>query len=67
MEWVNIRGPIGAPRWDWYVTRVLAQLVALNPHVTDVDAEDLVMPWLRPGEVPGGAFIRPWLTKSDDD
>lgn len=61
MEWVSIRGPIGAPRQDFYVTTLSMLIARLIPGLRDINAEDYMMPWLKPDEVNVAQFIMPWI------
>jgi hypothetical protein len=60
MEWVNIRGPVGGPRDDYYVA-FLAQQSAMWKNPKHGEFENFMMPWLRPAETDVSHFIRPWI------
>lgn len=65
LEWINIRGPIGPAREDFYWPQLLLRTGA--PYEKQPKLSDMYPPWLRPGEVSTLAFVRPWVSDGDEE
>jgi hypothetical protein len=61
LEWINIRGPIGGPREDYYTAFIAQQSAGPFRKADDGKFENFIMPWLRPDEVDVLAFVRNWI------
>lgn len=62
VEWMNIRGPIGPARWDYYFTNIVMLLRSLGG-AEKIKWEDCLPGWLKPDEATGIHFVAPWVTE----
>lgn len=61
VEWMNIRGPVGPARWDYYFANIVMLLRNLSGSDKKIKWEDCLPGWLKPQEASGIHFITPWI------